>query len=93
MWMDGRLIGKENGARLEAHGHDIGIAHVSQHTKYHDGSGRGRDVDWFVGLIDEIVIYNKALSEVDLTRLMDPLSVELEGKITTTWGNLKNANQ
>lgn len=91
MWMDGRLIEKERGAYLQAHGQDIGIAHVSQHTKYHDGTGRGRDVDWFEGLIDEIVIYNKALSEADLTRLMDPLSVESQGKYTTTWGNLKEA--
>ena len=91
MWMDGRLIEKARGAYLQAHGQDIGIAHVSQHTKYHDGTGRGRDVDWFEGLIDEIVIYNRALSEADLTRLMNPLNVEPQGKVTTTWGNVKDA--
>ena len=91
MWMDGRLIDKTKGAYLQAHGQDIGIAHVSQHTKYHDGTGRGRDVDWFEGLIDEIVIYNRALSEADLTRLMNPLNVEPQGKVTTTWGSLKDA--
>ncbi len=89
MWMDGELIGKAKGAYLQAHGQDIGIAHVSQHTKYHDGTGRGRDVDWFEGLIDEIVIYNRALNMANLSRLMDPLNVAPQGKFTTTWGNLK----
>ena len=93
MWMEGELIEKARGAQLQAHGQDIGIAHVSQHTKYHDGTGRGRDVDWFVGLIDEVVIYNRALSAANLTRLMDPLSVEPQGKFTITWANLKKANQ
>ena len=89
MWMDGELIGKAKGTYLQAHGQDIGIAHVSQHTKYHDGTGRGRDVDWFEGLIDEIVIYNRALNVANLSRLMDPLNVAPQGKFTTTWGNLK----
>ena len=91
MWLDGELIGKAKGANLQAHGQDIGIAHVSQHTKYHDGSGRGRDVDWFEGLIDEIIIYNSALSAANLTRLMNPLSIEPQGKYTTTWANLKDS--
>ena len=90
MWLDGELIGKAKGARLQAHGQDIGIAHISQHTRYHDGTGRGRDLDWFEGLIDEVVIYNRALDVANLTRLMDPLNVELKGKFTTTWGNLKD---
>lgn len=90
MWLDGELIGKAKGSYLQAHGQDIGIAHVSQHTKYHDSSGRGRDVDWFEGLIDEIVIYNRALDVANLTRLMDPLNVEPQGKFTTTWANLKD---
>ena len=91
MWMDGELIGKAKGTYLQTHGQDIGIAHVSQHTKYHDGSGRGRDVDWFEGLIDEIVIYNSALNAANLTRLMNPLNVEPQGKFTTTWANLKGS--
>ncbi len=89
MWMDGELIGKEKGALLQAHGQDIGIAHVSQHTKYHDDTGRGRDVDWFEGRIDEIVIYNRALNASNLAELMNPLNVEPQGKFTTTWADLK----
>lgn len=91
MWLNGKLVGKARGAQLQAHGQDMGIAHVSQHTKYHDGSGRGRDIDWFDGLIDEVVIYNSALNITNLGKLMNPLSVEPIQKITTTWGNLKNA--
>lgn len=93
MWLDGQLIGKAKGAQLQAHGQDIGIAHVSQHTKYHDGGGRGRDVDWFEGVIDEVVIYNAALNTSNLLKLMNPLHVEPNNKITTTWGNLKIQSQ
>ncbi len=89
MWMDGKLIGKAEGTLLQAHGQDIGIAHVSQHTKYHDGTGRGRDVDWFEGRIDEIVIYNRALNASNLSELMNPFHVEPQGKFTTTWAVLK----
>lgn len=93
MWLDGELIGKEKGSQLQAHGQDIGIAHVSQHTKYHDGGGRGKDVDWFEGQIDEIVIYNSALNTTNLLKLMNPLHVEPKDKITITWGNLKIQSQ
>ena len=93
MWLDGQLIGKAKGAQLQAHGQDMGIAHVSQHTKYHDDGGRGRDVDWFGGLIDEVVIYNSALNTGNLLKLMNPLNVEPIDKITTTWGNLKMQRQ
>jgi len=89
MWMDGELVGKAKGAYLQAHGQDIGIAHVSQHTKYHDDTGKGRDVDWFEGRIDEIVIYNRALNASNLSELMNPLNVEPQGKFTTTWADLK----
>ena len=91
MWLDGELIGKARGAYLQNHGQDIGIAHISQHTKYHDGTGRGRDLDWFEGLIDEIVIYNRALNVANLTRLMNSLNVEPKEKFTTTWANLKGS--
>lgn len=93
MWLDGELVGKTKGAYLQAHGQDIGIAHVSQHTKYHDDTGKGRDVDWFEGLIDEIVIYNRALNASDLSDLMNPLNVEPRGKFTTTWADLKAGYQ
>ena len=91
MWLDGELIGKAKGAYLQNHGQDIGIAHISQHTKYHDGTGRGRDLDWFEGLIDEVIIYNRALNVTNLMSLMNSLNVEPEDKFTTTWGNLKNS--
>lgn len=89
MWLDGELIDRTKGAYLQNHGQDIGIAHINQHTKYHDGTGRGRDLDWFEGLIDEIVIYNRALDHANLMRLMDPLNVEPKEKLTTTWAILK----
>lgn len=46
----------------------------------------------FVGLIDEVVIYNKALSENEVDKLYkaEGLPVEPRGKLATYWGTIKN---
>lgn len=45
----------------------------------------------FVGLIDEVVIYNKALSANEVERLYrsEGLPVVSRGKLTTRWGDIK----
>jgi hypothetical protein len=46
----------------------------------------------FTGLVDEVAIYNRALSVSELTELMNKSvesAVNSTGKLTTTWGNLK----
>ena len=47
------------------------------------------------GLIDEFIIFNTVLSEDDIQAVMNngfetTLAVDAKGKLTTTWGNLKN---
>jgi len=50
---------------------------------------------WFEGIIDEAVIYNRALSEDEVMKLYEGVikkrvvAVESAGKMTTTWGALK----
>lgn len=46
---------------------------------------------WMTGIIDEIVLFNKALSEKEIGELQKGLnlSVQPEQKLTTTWGRLK----
>ena len=48
----------------------------------------------FVGVLDEVAIFNIALSEDDLTTIMEnglekALDVSPVGRLTTTWGNIK----
>ena len=54
----------------------------------------GQSRQW-EGLIDEFIIFNTVLSEDDIQAVMDDglettLAVDAKGKLTTTWGNLKN---
>ena len=49
---------------------------------------------WMTGTIDEVVLYNRALSEKELNELMEDgmevtLDVEPGGKLVTTWSRLK----
>lgn len=54
---------------------------------------------WMTGTIDEVVIYNKALSEDQINELMqkgitDALDVQPGGKLVTTWSRIKgNSSQ
>jgi hypothetical protein len=89
MWLDGKRIAQEKGGQLHKHGSDIGIGHLNQSTAYHDGGGGGTNIDWFAGLIDEVIVYGSAFDEGDFSKLARPLSVEPQGKFTTTWAHLK----
>ncbi len=55
------------------------------------GDDFGRPTDSFPGKIDEVRLYDKVLSEGDIQKVMDtPQDVEPQGKLTTTWGKLKD---
>jgi len=55
--------------------------------------GRGGSQRWLVGVIDEVKIYNRALSADEIERDMDDpkanLAVNIVGKLADTWGSLK----
>lgn len=90
MWLDGKLVTKEKGGQLHAHGDDIGIGFVKQNAVYHDDAGSGDRIDWFGGMIDEVLVYGSAFNARDFATLTNPLSVEPEEKHTTTWANMKS---
>ena len=90
MWLDGKLVANEEGGQLHAHANDISIGYVTQKTIYHDGLADGTNIDWFAGVIDEVLVYNSAFTNADFVKIAHPLSVESEGKSTTTWGYLKS---
>ena len=48
----------------------------------------------FVGIIDEVLIYNRAISADEVEQIFeskDLLSVQPQGKLTTRWGQIKSA--
>ncbi|MDE0316492.1 MAG: LamG domain-containing protein [Candidatus Poribacteria bacterium] len=48
---------------------------------------------WYAGAIDEVAIFEGALSDADVKRLYTlALAVEHTGKLTVTWGKLKTQN-
>ena len=54
------------------------------------GDDFGRPTDHFPGKIDEVRIYEKALSRANIQKVMNtPQDVEPQGKLTTTWANIK----
>ncbi|MCE2400565.1 hypothetical protein J4G08_06710 [Candidatus Poribacteria bacterium] len=89
MWLDGKLIDKADGGQLHAHGDDNAIGFVNQNAVYHDDGGGGTNIDWFDGLIDEVVVYSSSFIRGDFGELIQSLSVEPQGKFTTTWASLK----
>ena len=57
-----------NASQLWEHGDDIGIGRISNATKYHTGDASS-NADGFAGLIDEVRIYNRALSVLEIEML------------------------
>lgn len=58
------------------------------------GADVNRNIEFYEGIIDEVVIYERVLSPEEIKTLTDrPLSqttaVESEGKLSTVWGNIK----
>ncbi len=91
LWLDGNLADTESGGQLYSHTNDTSIGYVLQKTIYHDGENEGTNIDWFEGVIDEVIVYNSAFEDSDFAEITQPLSVEPHQKLTTTWGSLKNA--
>lgn len=90
LWFDGKLADAGEGGQLYSHTNNTSIGYVTQKTIYHDGTQDLSNVDWFTGLIDEVIVYNSAFVSADFNKIAEPLSVEPNGKFTTTWGYLKS---
>lgn len=89
-WLDGKLKEKADGGQLHPHADNNGLGYLNQNTVYHDNEGAITvPADFFDGLLDEVIIFNSAFDQGDFNSLAAPLSVEAQGKFTTTWGYLK----
>ncbi|MGB3294943.1 MAG: LamG-like jellyroll fold domain-containing protein [Phormidesmis sp.] len=67
-YVDGKRVGQMEGTQLWEHSNGIGIGNVSGGTKFHDGIGTNRG-HGLVGAIDELAIFNSALSDGQLQQL------------------------
>lgn len=89
-----------SGLRIYVNGEEVGVAEP-RGDKIFDGeapitigdnnSGIAPDFR-FVGVIDEVAIYNRALSLAEINQKMalsHAAPVESEGKLTATWGDIK----
>jgi len=56
------------------------------------GRGHNGAIEIFNGSIDEVIIYNKALTENEIKEDMAGINLAVlsEGKLTTAWGSIKN---
>lgn len=59
------------------------------------GALLGDDIGYFIGIIDEVAIFNSVLTENDILISMDGLkeyrfAVEKDGKLTSRWGEIKS---
>ena len=88
-WLDGKLVDTADGGQLFAHGDDNGIGFVNQNAVYHDNEGSGTNIDWFGGMIDEMIVYASAFTKADIEGLGQALDVAPQGKLTTTWATMK----
>ncbi|MFC1719052.1 LamG domain-containing protein [Candidatus Poribacteria bacterium] len=47
------------------------------------------DNRYYTGLIDEVKLFNVVLTVEEIQQIMEPVAVASEGKLTTTWGEIK----
>lgn len=82
IYLDGELVGERA----------IGGGNPSIVWNDNDSSVGGRDhnASWFVGLIDEFMLFNRALTEEEINKMMQAvIGVEPVGKLAATWGVIK----
>ncbi len=85
LYLDGEAKAEMGGANF-----DVGTNNAPLHFMSHTGRFLG-------GLLDEVIIYRRALSPAEINTLMkdgyeDFAAVDPEGKVTTTWGAIKTVN-
>lgn len=47
------------------------------------------DTRYYTGLMDEVKIFDSALTEADIQANLLPIAVDASGKLSSTWGLLK----
>ncbi|MEO0987077.1 MAG: PA14 domain-containing protein [Cyanobacteria bacterium J06639_14] len=70
-YLNGEKFGEGEGSQLWEHGAKIGLGSIHDRTRFHDGlADRGHGLD---GAIDQVMIYNNALSNDQIQTLSEPV--------------------
>jgi hypothetical protein len=67
MWVNGQFIDIGPGGQLQSRSNDCAIGYANSQSKYHDGNLTGGG-GYFEGIVDELWIFNQALTEVELSQ-------------------------
>ena len=86
MWIDGKKDSEGVLNTDEGYGTNESVFHIARHFDRYTN-----------GIIDDVGIFNVALSENDMDLIMnvgleEAAAVDAVGKLTTTWGNIKHNN-
>ncbi len=87
LWIDGKQEAEGNFDTNDGYGTSDGVFHIARHFDRYTA-----------GIIDDVALFNIALSEADMKTIMDngveeAAAVEPVDKLTTTWGKLKRHTQ
>ncbi len=83
LWIDGKQEAELDFDTNSGYGNSEGVFHIGRHFDRYTA-----------GIIDEVLLFNVALDEADMNAIMEDgiqtvAAVEASGKLTTTWGTLK----
>ncbi|RKU12216.1 hypothetical protein C6501_11285, partial [Candidatus Poribacteria bacterium] len=83
LWIDGKMEAELDYDTNSGYGTGEGVFHIGRHFDRYTA-----------GIIDEVALFNVALDEADMQSIMDDglmtlTAVEAAGKLTTTWGTIK----
>ncbi len=68
LYVNGVLVASSEAEQLPGHPADIGIGAVQDDTEFHDGNYSG-DGHYFAGLIGDVRVYNRALTDAEIEAL------------------------
>ena len=83
IWIDGTMEAETDFNTDDGYGTAEGVFHIGRHFDRYTN-----------GIIDEVALYNVALTEADINSIMSDglvsvTNVEAQGKLATTWGTIK----
>ncbi len=70
LYLDGQLVGTADGSQLWEHTGNIGIGAFYGDTRFHDGGVTG-DGGYLAGRVDDLVVFNRAVTAAEVTGLMN----------------------
>jgi hypothetical protein len=68
-YLDGKKFGTGEGSQLWNHADNIGIGSVNEMTQFHDKDTKGTGTNSLKGSIDDVRVYNRALSDKEISDL------------------------